>query len=65
VEQHLDNLIADLQKELAVETGAQVLRLFSGPKREALVTIISSDMQRFVGGDAGRRTLSLTGARRR
>jgi hypothetical protein len=52
VEAHLDNLIADVQKELAVETGAVMSRLFSGPKREALITIISADMQRFALGDA-------------
>jgi hypothetical protein len=61
VETHLDNLIADVQKELAVEAGARVSRLFSGPKREALITIISADMQRFALGDAR----SNAGARRR
>jgi hypothetical protein len=52
VEAHLDNLIADLQKELAAETGPRLPRLFSAPKREALITIISMDMQRFALGDA-------------
>jgi hypothetical protein len=55
VETHLDNLIADIQKELAVETGEAAARFFSGLKWEALVTIISADMQRyarFACGDA-------------
>jgi hypothetical protein len=55
VETHLDNLIADIQKELAVETGEAAARFFSGLKWEALVTIISADMQRyanFASGDA-------------
>jgi len=47
VETHLDNLIADIQKELAVETGEAAARFFSGLKWEALVTIISADMQRY------------------
>ena len=55
VETHLDNLVADIQKELAVETGDAAARFFSGLKWEALVTIISADMQRyasFASGDA-------------
>jgi hypothetical protein len=35
VETHLDNLIADIQKELAVETGEAAARFFSGLKWEA------------------------------
>ena len=34
VETHLDNLIADIQKELAVETGEAPARFFPGLKRE-------------------------------
>jgi hypothetical protein len=56
--------IEDDDDESYLFTRKPRLHLFSGPKREALVTIFSSDMQRFVGGDAGRRTLSLAGGRR-
>jgi hypothetical protein len=42
-----DNLIANIQKELAVETGKAPARFFPGLKREALVTIISAGMQRY------------------
>ena len=47
VETHLDNLVADIQKELAVETDDAAARFFSGLKWEALVTIVSADMQRY------------------
>jgi hypothetical protein len=47
VERHLDNLVADIQKELDVETGDAAARFFSRLKWEALVTIISADMQRY------------------
>jgi hypothetical protein len=43
------------QKELVVETGEAPARFFPGLKREALVTIISADMQRYANfacGDA-------------
>ena len=55
VETHLDNLIADIQKEPAVETSEAAARFFSGLKWEALVTIIRADMQRYASfacGDA-------------
>jgi hypothetical protein len=45
----------DIQKELAVESGEAPTRFFPGLKREALVTIISADMQlyaNFACGDA-------------
>jgi hypothetical protein len=50
-----NRVIADIQKELAVETGEAPARFFPGLKREALVTIISADMQRYANfayGDA-------------
>jgi hypothetical protein len=49
-----NRVIADIQKELAAETG-DVQHGFPGLKREALVTIISADMQRYANiacGDA-------------
>jgi hypothetical protein len=49
----LDNLIADIQKELAVKTGEAPARFFPGLKREALVTIISADMQRYANFACG------------
>ena len=55
VETHLDNLIGDIQKELDVKTGDAAARFFSGLKWEALVTIISADLQRYASfacGDA-------------
>jgi hypothetical protein len=58
----LDNLIADIQKEFAVETGEAPARFFPGLKREALVTIISTDMQRYANfacGDAQRHVSSM------
>jgi hypothetical protein len=53
VETHLDNLIADIQKELAVETSEAAARFFSGLKWEALVTIVSADMQRYASFACG------------
>jgi hypothetical protein len=50
-----NRVIADIQKELAVESGEAPVRFFPGLKREALVTIISADMQlyaNFACGDA-------------
>jgi hypothetical protein len=50
-----NRVIGDIQKELAVETGEAPARFFPGLKREALVTIISADMQRYANfacGDA-------------
>ena len=37
-----NRVIADIQKELAVESGEAPVRFFPGLKREALVTIIST-----------------------
>jgi hypothetical protein len=51
-ESHLDNLIADIQKELAVETSEAAVRFFSGLKWEALV-IVSADMQRYASFACG------------
>ena len=47
VERHLDNLVAGIQKELDVKTGDAAARFFSRLKWDALVTIISADMQRY------------------
>ena len=53
VETHLDNLIADIEKELAVDTAEAAARFFSGLKWEALVTIVSADMQRYASFACG------------
>jgi hypothetical protein len=42
-----NRVIADIQKEVAVETGEPPAPFFPGLKREALVTIISANMQRY------------------
>jgi hypothetical protein len=40
-----NRVIADIHKELGVEPGEALARFFAGLQREALVTIISADMQ--------------------
>jgi hypothetical protein len=65
VETHLDNLIADIQKELALDTREAAARFFSGLKRLALVTIISADMQRYAGFACGDAEMRVVPVRRR
>ena len=65
VETHLDNLIADIQKELALHTRGAAARFFSGLKRQALVTIISADMQRYAGFACGDAEMRVVPVRRR
>ena len=63
VETHLDNLIADIQKELALDTREAAARFFSGLKRQALVTIISAE--RYAGFACGDAEMRVVPVRRR